>query len=80
MLTVPSQPPYSHHMTAESGTGAPGDGSSSKKRKGKLVAVEVEDRQAKLRRLAVGVAKSWEALAGVVEALDALEELAKEIV
>jgi len=64
----------------ESGMGASGDGLSSKKRKDKLVAVEVEGRQAKLRRLAVGIAKSREALAGVVEALDALEELAKAIV
>ena len=45
-----------------------------------MVAVEVEGRQAKLQKLAVGIAKSREALAGIVEALDALEELAKAIV
>ena len=45
-----------------------------------MVAVEVEGRQAKLQKLAVGIAKSREALSGIVEALDTLEELAKAIV
>lgn len=63
---------------AKSSQGAREDEPAMKRCKGKMV-VEVESRQAKIRKLVVGIRKAREMLDDLAEALEVLESKAKEL-
>ena len=63
---------------APSSQGAQEDEPAPKKRKGKMV-IEMGNREAKVRKLLVGIGKAREALDELAEALEILEGEAKEL-